>query len=101
MSPHIGSEMSTLCYDTQVGTSSWCVLGRLRSRDVVNCTAVNRTSLPCDLPHDKCGRWLSDATVLYDAKGLPTGNLFAKESGKQLMFISYNCTEDVYISADY
>ena len=36
----------------------------------------------------------------FDAKGLPTGDLFAKESGKQLAYISYNCTEDVYISAD-
>ena len=30
----------------------------------------------------------------FDAKGLPTGELFAKESRKQLALISCNCTED-------
>ena len=27
--------------------------------DVVNCTAANRTRLPCDPPHVKCGCYLS------------------------------------------
>ena len=44
---------------------------------------------------------LLNAIYSFDAKGLPIGDLFAKESGKQLAYISYNCTEDVYISADY
>ena len=43
---------------------------------------------------------LLNAIYSFDAKGLPTGELFAKESGNQLMFISYHCTEDDHISAD-
>ena len=44
---------------------------------------------------------LLNDTYSFDAKGLPTEDLFAKEFGKQLAYISYNCTEDVYVSADY
>ena len=43
----------------------------------------------------------SGTTVLYDAKELPTEDMYAKDGRKQLTSISYNCTEDVHISADY
>ena len=31
------------CYDTRVRTSSWCVLGRLRSWDVMNYIVVDES----------------------------------------------------------
>ena len=40
---HFTSQLK--CYDTQVGTPSWFVLGRLRSWDVMNNTAVDELSL--------------------------------------------------------
>ena len=39
-------------------------------------------------------------TYSFDARGLPNEDLFTKEFGKQLVYISHNFTEDVYISAD-
>ena len=37
----------------------------------------------------------------YNARGLPTEDFVAKEYEKQLVIFSFNCTEDVDISADY
>ena len=38
------------CYDTRVGTSSWCVFGRLWNWDVMNCTTIDWILIPYDLP---------------------------------------------------
>ena len=36
--------------------------------DVMNCTAVNRTCLPCDPRHAKCGWYLSETTGFFRCK---------------------------------
>ena len=50
------AKIKGMCYDTRDGTSFWCVLGRLRSWDMMNYTVVGWILLPRNLPHLRCDR---------------------------------------------